>query len=297
VVHTGLRKPSRYVDAVLAAQRHLLPQELFFSALAPRIHLNKWSRRGVCVKGGNRFHPNGWGQPRDNKLMAQDDSAKLESLPQLSTMPAIVEHWRQHHQIGAKGANVRFGGALSANVSVDPYPDVLLQAAVTILADRIAEGQIVEGVSLAWFEIISQIESDPDFLFKIPARRVEEIVADAYQRAGWEVILTPRSGDRGRDVIATRSGIISIRIVDQIKAYRLGHMITADDVRSMLGVLHIDRNVSKGLVTTTGRFAPGIEKDRGIIAFMPYRLNFKNGDQLRLWLLELAGNKPYAVKA
>jgi restriction system protein len=229
--------------------------------------------------------------------MAQDDSAKLESLPQLSAMPAIVEHWRQHHQVGAKVANVRFGNALSVNVSVDPYPDVLMQAAVTILGDRIAEGQIVEGVSLAWFEIISQIESDPDFLFKIPGRRVEEIVAGAYQRAGWEVILTPRSRDRGRDVIATRSGVISIRIVDQIKAYRLGHLITADDVRSMLGVLHIDRNVSKGLVTTTGRFAPGIEKDRGIIAFMPYRLNFKNGDQLRLWLLELAGNKPYAVRA
>ena len=229
--------------------------------------------------------------------MAQDDSAKLESLPQLSAMPAIVEHWRQHHQVGAKVANVRFGGALSVNVSVDPYPDVLLQAAVTILGDRIAEGQIVEGVSLAWFEIISQIESDPDFLFKIPARRVEEIVAGAYQRAGWEVILTPRSGDRGRDVIATRSGVISIRIVDQIKAYRLGHLITADEVRSMLGVLHIDRNVSKGPVTTTGRFAPGIEKDRGIIAFMPYRLNLKNGDQLRLWLLELGGNKPYAVRA
>ena len=220
-------------------------------------------------------------QPRDNKLMAQDDSAKLESLPQLSTMPAIVEHWRQHHQVGAKVANVRFGGTLSVNVTVDPYPDVLLQAAVTILGDRIAEGQIVEGVSLAWFEIISHIESDPDFLFKIPARRVEEIVAGAYERAGWEVILTPRSGDRGRDVIATRSGVISIRIVDQIKVYRLGHLITADEVRSMLGVLHIDRNVSKGLVTTTGRFAPGIEKDRGIIAFMPYRLNLKNGDQLR----------------
>ncbi len=124
----------------------------------------------------------------------------------------------------------------------------------------------------------------------------EEIVAGAYQRAGWEVILTPRCGDRGRDVIATRSGVISIRIVDQIKAYRLGHLITADEVQSMLGVLHVDRYVSKGLVTTTGRFAPGIEKDRGIIAFMPYRLNLKNGDQLRR-LLELADNKPYAVRA
>jgi restriction system protein len=224
--------------------------------------------------------------------MARDDSAILESLPQLSAMPALIEHWRQHHRVGAKVANVRFGGALSVNVIAGPVlPDVLLQAAVTLLGDRIAEGQVVEGVALPWFEIISQIESDPDFLFKTPAREVEEIVAGAYKRAGWEVILTPRSDDQGRDVIATRSGVISIRIVDQIKAYRLGHLITADEVQSMLGVLHIDPNVSKGLVTTTGRFALGIEKDRGIIAFMPYRLNLKDGKQLLDWLSGLAPQK------
>lgn len=55
----------------------------------------------------------------------------------------------------------------------------------------------------------------------------------------------------------------------------------------MLGVLSAEPNVSKGLITTTSRFAPGIETDSGLAAFMPYRLELKDGDQLRRWLLEL----------
>jgi restriction system protein len=170
-----------------------------------------------------------------------------------------------------------------------PLPDVLLQAAVVTGSQRTTEGQLIEGVAVAWFEIIAQLGKDPDFLFKIPWRKLEEIVAGAYERAGWpEVILTPRSGDHGRDIIATRPGIGSIRIVDQIKAYKPGHVVTADEVRSMLGVLIATPNVSKGLITTTSHFAPGIEKDSTLRIFMPYRLELKDGKELRQWLLKLA---------
>ena len=152
---------------------------------------------------------------------------------------------------------------------------------------------MVAGLAVPWFEIISQLERDPEFLFKIPWRKLEEIIAGAYTRAGWpEVILTPRSGDRGRDVIATRPGVGSVRIIDQIKAYRQGYVVTADEVRSMLGVLSAEFNVSKGLITTTSRFAPGIDKDSGLNAFMPYRLELKNGDELRQWLLKLRSQEP-----
>jgi restriction system protein len=96
-------------------------------------------------------------------------------------------------------------------------------------------------LAVPWFEIIAQLEHDPEFLFKIPWRKLEEIIAGAYVRAGWpDVVLTPRSGDRGRDVIATRPGICSIRIVDQVKAYKPGLLVKADEVRSLLGVLAVE---------------------------------------------------------
>lgn len=49
--------------------------------------------------------------------------------------------------------------------------------------------------------------------------------------------LTSQSGDRGRDVIAEKADWGSIRIFDQIKAYKSGHLVQADDVRALIGVL------------------------------------------------------------
>lgn len=64
--------------------------------------------------------------------------------------------------------------------------------------------------------------------------RWEEIIAGAYQKAGFdEVTLTSRSGDFGRDVIAVKHGLGTIRIIDQVKAYSPNRLVTADDVRSL----------------------------------------------------------------
>jgi len=113
-------------------------------------------------------------------------------------------------------------------------------------------------------------------------RRMEELVAGAYKREGWpQVELTPRSGDKGRDVIATKPGFGSIRIIDQVKAYRPGHKVPADDVRALLGVLTRDQNVSKGIVTTTSTFAPGVEDE--LKALIPHRLELKDGPRLLEW--------------
>jgi hypothetical protein len=94
------------------------------------------------------------------------------------------------------------------------YPAILLQATVVVFGDKTAEGQLIQEVSIPWFEIIRHLQRDPRFLYSIHWRQLEEIIAGAYQRAGYpEVILTPRSGDRGRDVIATKPGVGAIRIV------------------------------------------------------------------------------------
>jgi restriction system protein len=220
-------------------------------------------------------------------MKSQDDGSRMDWLPVDSATPALIEHWRQrsHHTISAATGYYSLEGQPPR---IGHYPDILLQAAVVVLGPPVSDGQIVEAVAVPWDEIIRQLAQDPEFLFKVPWRKLEEIIAGAYHRAGWpNVILTPRSGDRGRDVIATKPGILSVRIVDQIKAYKQGHVVTADEVRAMLGVLQVDHNVSKGLVTTTSAFAPRIAEDSGLSAFMPHRLELRNGNDLRHWLLSL----------
>ena len=154
------------------------------------------------------------------------------------------------------------------------------------------DGSLVESVALPWIEILGAIQRDPEAAFRIEPRQWEEIIAGAYTRAGFdEVILTPRSGDFGRDVIATKFGIGSIRIFDQVKAYKPGHLVTADEVRSMLGVITGAGNVSKGVMTTTSNFAPRIADDPYLKNYLPFRLELKDREKLLPWLQSLA-SKP-----
>ncbi len=166
-------------------------------------------------------------------------------------------------------------------------PSVLLQA-VIVPGERTSEGQLIEAVALPWFDIIDLITRSPEAIHNIHWRTWEEIIAGAYKQQGFDVELTPRSNDRGRDVIATRTDIGSIRFYDQVKAYKPGHVVTAQEVYAMVGVIDAQGNVSKGIVTTTSSFAPGIMQDPYLARLMPSRLELKGRDTLLEWLKSVA---------
>jgi len=175
--------------------------------------------------------------------------------------------------------------APSADVSL------LLQTIVT-RGERVSDGTIIEAVSLPWFYILEEIKKNPKVVFEIPPEKWEEIVAGAYKAAKYdEVILTPRSGDRGRDVIAVRKGLFSVRIIDQVKRFNPSLLVDANDVRALLGVLQADQNASKAYLSTTSDFAPGIASDPFIKPFMPYRLELLNGENLLAKLHAIADGK------
>jgi restriction system protein len=167
-------------------------------------------------------------------------------------------------------------------------PELTL-AALLVVGDKTREGDLVTAVALPWFEIVRLVTQDPAAAMQIEPRRWEEIIAGAYQRAGFdEVELTPRSGDKGRDVVATKHGVGSIRIFDQVKAYAPGRVVTAEEVRALLGVITGAGNVSKGVITTTSQFAPRVATDEYLAPFIPFRLELKPRDVLLPWLAELA---------
>jgi restriction system protein len=224
-------------------------------------------------------------------------------------MAALIGHWRQRARkfyalAGFDHISITdspFVQAISPEGSpteeniekpqIDQYPGVLLQATVVGFGDKTHEGQLIWCVAFPWFEIIECLTRDPAAAYQIPSRTWEEIIAGAYKKAGFEeVTLTPRSGDYGRDIIAVKWGLGSVRIIDQVKAYKPGHLVTADDIRALVGVLHGD-GASKGFLTTTSDFAPRIQEDPLITPFMPSRIELINGSKLFKRLEELAKNK------
>ena len=171
----------------------------------------------------------------------KDDNVSKERSPCPncgSTLRNISVH------IKRKGTLV-FSSDLKVSITGVANNSLLLQS-VVIPEEKVTEGLIIKAVSLPWFDIINCIKKDPGIVFQLSAEKWEEIIAGAYAQAGFDkVILTPRSGDFGRDVIAIKKGLGEIRIIDQVKAYKPGHLVKANDVRALMGVLQND-GASKG---------------------------------------------------
>ena len=172
--------------------------------------------------------------------------------------------------------------------SKDLLPTLLTQSLI-IPESKTAEGVLIASIALPWRKIWKLITEDPSLMYQIDDPwRWEEIIAASYQESGLfdEVILTPRSNDGGKDVIAIKKGYGSIRFVESVKKYKPGNEVTADDVRA-LGFLLTDPKNSRGIVSTTWKFAPKIEEDPLIKQLLPYRLELVDGEKLidrfKLW--------------
>jgi restriction system protein len=171
-------------------------------------------------------------------------------------------------------------------VEAAAIPSLLLQT-VIVVGERTNEGRLIEAVALPWFEIIALLQKDPKIAYQLSWEKWEEIIAGSYKKAGFEeVILTPRSGDHGRDVIAIKKTLGTIRVIDQVKAYKPGHLVTREEVSALWGVMQGDK-ASKGFLTTTSDFGPKIKDDPFIAEFIPSRLELVNGKRLFAKLDEL----------
>ncbi len=175
------------------------------------------------------------------------------------------------------------GEGLATVDSADP--SVLLKSVLLEFEKATEEGVIVKRPRATWFEISRHLRKSPDFRFAFSEEPTafEEFLAGAYHVDGWNAVtLTPRSGDKGRDVIAVTTGLATIRVLDQAKAYGKNHPVSANDVRALYGVLMLDQGASKGVVTTTGDFAPSVASE--FSQAIPYRLELRDGNNLVEWI-------------
>src|SRR5260370_10532709 len=141
-------------------------------------------------------------------------------------------------------------------VPEEDFP-VIVSQTVIIPYEKTDEGQLIRAATLPLLNIIRMISKDPSRMYEIEPRKWEEIVVAAYEASGLfdEVTLTPRSGDRGKDLIAVKKGFLSLRIVESVKRYTPGHVVTAEEVDALIGVMAKQPQTSKGIISTTWQFA------------------------------------------
>jgi restriction system protein len=153
---------------------------------------------------------------------------------------------------------------------------------------KTSEGLLIKSYAAVRVEIAQRLGEDWNLAFQLNDRQWEEMLAGAMSAAGYEVTLTPRSGDHGRDVIAVKHGIGCVRILGSMKAYAPNRLVDRAHVHEMLGVLTAEANVSKGIIATTSDFAPRIEEAPGMKQVIPHRLELINGLRLQRWLTDLS---------
>jgi len=167
----------------------------------------------------------------------------------------------------------------------------LAVAEIVIPIKNVDAGVLVKSTAIIWSEIALRLGGDWTLASELTPRKWEEMVAGAFDKAGYdEVVLTPRSGDHGRDVIAHKHGVGCVKIIGSVKAYAPGNLVNYDDVRSLIGVMTGERDTSKAIITTTSDFSPNMNKDPFIAPFLPTRLELVNGRALQRWLSDLAAN-------
>jgi restriction system protein len=177
---------------------------------------------------------------------------------------------------------------VSAEVARSAEFATLIVSSVIVPDQKVSEGLLVRATSAVWAEIVAHLSKDWTLAYKIPPDRWEEIIAGAFKKDGYDVTLTPRSRDFGRDVIAIKNGVGSVKILGSMKAYGPNHPVSYDDVRALIGVVSADVAASKGILTTTSRFPPRIMEDRLIAPLVPHRIELLGGHDLQRWLTELA---------
>jgi len=194
---------------------------------------------------------------------------------------------RQHRYPAA--AVMAGSGAMTANTPLVLRASAALSISSLIIPDRkVPEGLLIRSVSALWNEIVQRIGSDSSVAYQLTPRQFEELIAGALQKdiIGFdEVILTPISGDHGRDVIAIKNGRMALKIFGSVKRYKPGHLVGYDEILALIAVVD-GENASKGIITTTSDFPPRVNEHPSIKPKFPHKLQLMNGENLQKWLAE-----------
>jgi restriction system protein len=132
--------------------------------------------------------------------------------------------------------------------------------------------------------LIHEIKRRPEIMKGLSPRNFERMTAELLSGLGFEdVVLTPRSGDGGRDVVAVqRFRGIPVLFAFECKQYTKKR-IQLETLRGLLGtVAHGPTMANIGVLVTTSQFTSGARK----FILGEARIDGKDFDDLVQWLGE-----------
>ena len=205
-----------------------------------------------------------------------------------SSLKTLIENYTSAHQAFSSNLYERLRLLdLSEILEVtDPDPSDLESLDPAELEISDSQRKSLLTVSSLPFKVIAQILRSPAELRNLSPRQFEEFIAETLVRLGFnDVVLTPRSRDGGKDVIASQEiSNIPITFYFECKKYAEDNKIQLETLRSLLGTLaHEAQNVNKGVLVTTSTFTSGANK----FILSEARLDGKDYDGIVGWISDL----------
>ena len=133
-------------------------------------------------------------------------------------------------------------------------------------------------------ELLERLTEYPEERFLLDSRVFEETIAELLSRMGYDVRLTPRSGDLGRDVLAVlRTPVTPLLMLVECKRYGKKRLVGPEPVARLWYRL-FDDHANMAMVVTTSGFQPvarQMARDRG------YQIALKEGADFIEWIRSL----------
>ena len=153
------------------------------------------------------------------------------------------------------------------------------------LDEQEGSNSIIQIASLVDRALIERLQQYPDDLRMIDRRRFEQIIAELFSGFGYEVELTQRTRDGGKDIIAIKRSEIDVRFLIECKRPDPGNPVSVSTVRELYGV-KVDDGASKAILATTTYFSPDAkrfsEKHR-------WELELKDFEAIKAWIAKYLG--------
>lgn len=137
-------------------------------------------------------------------------------------------------------------------------------------------------------ELILELKSSPELVREITPRKFEEVIAEIFRSKGFEVELTKRTRDGGKDIIAISTDKLGIKnkYFIECKRYAEKNTVGVDVVRALQGVKNTKDGPNKTIIATTSFFTEGAREFVENEAASQWDMSLADYNDILRWLNE-----------
>jgi hypothetical protein len=122
------------------------------------------------------------------------------------------------------------------------------------------EKAIITEIKLIERDIIAEIKKEPGDIYKLTSRQFEELVVDMYRRNGFNVTLTKKTRDGGKDFIISNPSLLGNQLIyGECKKNRPDRPVGLEIIKQLHSTIMTDR-ATGGILVSSSYFSPDAQK-------------------------------------